>query len=114
MRPEEALNQGRINLVSHTLTLCSIAFFPDAPAEGGLIPHGYGLVYGREAPAGALPPLILNKTPIRACWPVWPENQSFAGHPLETPGFQQVSWFPSFSGIYSGSLKKRAWTQSSQ
>ena len=34
MRPEEALNQGRINLASYTLTLCSIAFFPDAPAEG--------------------------------------------------------------------------------
>ena len=41
MRPEEALNQGRINLASYTLTLCSIAlalcsiaFFPDGPAEG--------------------------------------------------------------------------------
>ncbi len=64
-------------------------------------------------PGRCPPPLILNKTPTRTCWPVWPENQSFAGPP---PGNTWVSagWLAYFVfGVYIQEDTKEVWPKSS-
>ena len=68
----------------------------------GLIPHGYGLVYGREALAGALPLLFLIKHPLGLVGPFGLRTNHFEVRPPETPGFQQVGWLPPFSGYIFG------------